>query len=125
MLPSGGARLFDNRVGWSKTHLTQAGLLSSPRRAFSVITPRGMDVLKANRKRVALQVLKQFATTENVESANGHPKNHRITPNRLIPRPLRRFWRMHISRSDDKSNQNYCVNLWTVRPCQLTASSRL
>jgi len=60
MLPSGGARLFDNRVGWAKTHVMQAGLLSSPRRAISVITQRGRDVLQTNPERVDLQVLKQF-----------------------------------------------------------------
>ena len=35
MLPSGGARLFDNRIGWAKSHITQAGLLNSPRRAVA------------------------------------------------------------------------------------------
>jgi restriction system protein len=60
MLPSGGARLFDNRVGWAKTHVMQAGLLSSPRRAFSVITDLGRDVLRSNPERIDLQVLKQF-----------------------------------------------------------------
>ena len=32
LLPSGTAPLFDNRVGWARTYLKQAGLLSSPRR---------------------------------------------------------------------------------------------
>ncbi len=45
MLPSGGARLFDNRVGWAKTHVTRAGLLESPRRGISIITQRGRDVV--------------------------------------------------------------------------------
>jgi len=27
MIPSGRARLFDNRVGWTLTHLSQAGAL--------------------------------------------------------------------------------------------------
>src|SRR5690554_6148943 len=60
MLPSGGARLFDNRVGWAKTHMMQAGLLSSPRRAISVITDLGRDVLRSNPERIDLQVLKKF-----------------------------------------------------------------
>jgi restriction system protein len=45
MLPSGRARLFDNRVGWAKTYLANAGLIESPRRAVSVITDRGRQVL--------------------------------------------------------------------------------
>ena len=60
MLPSGGARLFDNRVGWAKTHLVQAGLLASPRRAFSVITDLGRQVLLDHPDRVDLRVLDAF-----------------------------------------------------------------
>ena len=60
MLPSGGARLFDNRVGWAKTHISQAGLLESPRRAVSVITDRGRMVLRDYPDRVDLRVLGTF-----------------------------------------------------------------
>jgi restriction system protein len=60
MLPSGGARLFDNRVGWAKTHITQAGLLYSPRRAISIITDPGRDVLRDYPDRVDLRVLNEF-----------------------------------------------------------------
>ncbi len=60
MLPSGGARLFDNRVGWAKTHISQAGLLESPRRAVSVISDRGRSVLQEYPDRVDLRVLGTF-----------------------------------------------------------------
>ncbi|MCP5523909.1 MAG: restriction endonuclease [Verrucomicrobiales bacterium] len=60
MLPSGTARLFDNRVGWAKTHISQAGLLESPRRAVSVITERGRTVLRDHPDRVDLRVLGAF-----------------------------------------------------------------
>jgi len=60
MLPSGGAKLFDNRVGWAKTHIAQAGLLSSPRRAISTITERGREVLRDYPDRVDLRVLNEF-----------------------------------------------------------------
>jgi restriction endonuclease Mrr len=60
MLPSGRAKLFDNRVGWAKTHITQAGLLASPRRAISVITPLGREVLQRHPDRVDLSILKQY-----------------------------------------------------------------
>jgi restriction system protein len=32
MLPSGQAKLFNNRGGWSKTHLKNAGLVDNPTR---------------------------------------------------------------------------------------------
>jgi len=60
LLPSGGARLFDNRIGWAKSHMTQAGLLVSPKRAISMITPRGLKVLKDCPSRVDLRVLNEF-----------------------------------------------------------------
>ena len=60
MLPSGGARLFDNRVGWANTHIMQAGLLFSPRRAISIITDRGREILQNNPDRVDLRVLSEF-----------------------------------------------------------------
>ena len=60
MLPSGGARLFDNRVGWAKSHITQAGLLEAPRRAVSRITERGREVLRDHPERVDLRVLNEF-----------------------------------------------------------------
>jgi restriction system protein len=60
MLPSGGARLFDNRIGWAKSHITQAGLLISPRRAISVITDRGREALRIHPARIDLRVLNGF-----------------------------------------------------------------
>lgn len=60
MLPSGGARLFDNRIGWAKSHITQAGLLISPRRAISVITDRGREALRIHPDRIDLRVLNGF-----------------------------------------------------------------
>jgi restriction system protein len=60
MLPSGTTRVLDNRIGWAKSHITQAGLLASPRRAVTVITQRGHDVLKKNPQRVDLRILNEF-----------------------------------------------------------------
>jgi restriction system protein len=60
VLPSGGARLFDNRIGWAKSHITQAGLLISPRRAISVITDRGREALRIHPERIDLRVLNGF-----------------------------------------------------------------
>jgi restriction system protein len=60
MLPSGGARLFDNRVGWAKTHVIKAGLLLAPRRAISKITPKGINALQTYPDRIDLKVLQDF-----------------------------------------------------------------
>lgn len=60
MLPSGRAKLFDNRIGWAKNHLMQAGLLEAPRRAISIITARGRDTLGRFPDRIDLKVLGEF-----------------------------------------------------------------
>jgi len=60
LLPSGRAKLFANRVGWAKTHISYARLITSPKRAVSIITDRGKELLAKNDERVDLRVLKQF-----------------------------------------------------------------
>ena len=60
-LPSGRAKTFANRVGWSTTYLYRCGLLERPRRSVYRITERGNDVLATNPDRVDFSVLSQFA----------------------------------------------------------------
>lgn len=38
LLPSGRQAVFDNRVGWTRTYLKKAGLLTSPRRGILQLT---------------------------------------------------------------------------------------
>ncbi|MEU7900302.1 restriction endonuclease [Nonomuraea sp. NPDC049152] len=61
MLPSGGQKLFNNRIAWSITHMAQAGLLERPRRGATRITARGQEVLAEHSDRVDMKVLSQFA----------------------------------------------------------------
>jgi restriction system protein len=61
MLPSGTAPLFDNRVGWARTYLKQAGLLESPKRGVLRITERGKATLSKSPKRIDVKFLDQFA----------------------------------------------------------------
>jgi restriction system protein len=60
LLPSGTAPLFDNRVGWARTYLKKAGLLSSPRRGAVQVTDRGKDVLRQPPVRITVGFLDQF-----------------------------------------------------------------
>lgn len=59
MLPSGYARLFDNRIGWAKTHLKGAGLIEAPSRAKYRITQRGRDALSQDLP-INMAYLRQF-----------------------------------------------------------------
>lgn len=60
MLPSGRAKMFDNRVAWAKTYIANAGLIEAPRRGVSVITGEGMALLAEHQERINLKVLNQL-----------------------------------------------------------------
>jgi restriction system protein len=60
LLPSGTAFLFDNRVGWARTFLKQAGLLEAPKRGVLRITERGKAVLQGRPSRIDMKFLDQF-----------------------------------------------------------------
>jgi restriction system protein len=60
LLPSGSQFLFANRVGWARTYLKKAGLLSAPKRGVVQITDRGLQVLRENPKRIDNTVLRKF-----------------------------------------------------------------
>jgi restriction system protein len=60
LLPSGQRAIIDNRIGWARTYLKKAGLLSYPRRGYFKITRTGFDVLKQNPPRIDVRYLEQF-----------------------------------------------------------------
>jgi restriction system protein len=60
LLPSGTAPLFDNRVGWARTYLKQAGLLHSPKRGLFQITDAGKALLSENHRRIDALLLDRY-----------------------------------------------------------------
>lgn len=60
LLPSGGQFIFDNRVGWARTYLKKAGLLSARKRGVIQLTDRGQQVLSEKPKRVDTKFLRRF-----------------------------------------------------------------
>lgn len=60
LLPSGTAPLFDNRVGWARTYLKQAGLLESPKRGFFGITETGRALIAENPSRIGVELLTRY-----------------------------------------------------------------
>ncbi|NIE67054.1 restriction endonuclease [Burkholderia sp. Ax-1719] len=63
LLPSGTAPVFDNRVGWARTYLKQAGIVESQRRGYVNITERGKTLLAQNPCRIdnkSLDVYPEF-----------------------------------------------------------------
>lgn len=60
MLPSGSQEVFNNRVGWAKTYLKKAGLISSPKRGSFVITEEGIIALRSNPEKIDNTFLKKY-----------------------------------------------------------------
>ena len=71
-LASGKQGMFDNRVGWAKSYLKQAGLLEIMRRGVFRITARGLQVLDENPQPLNIRYLKR--ATEFL-AARGKPKD--------------------------------------------------
>ena len=59
-LPSGNQSKFSNRVAWAKSYLQQAGLVTSPKRGFFQIVPRGEKVLMSPPGRIDIKFLEQY-----------------------------------------------------------------
>ncbi|WIE47676.1 restriction endonuclease [Pseudomonas sp. GM17] len=59
-LPSGHQTVINNRVGWARTYLNKAGLLTIPAKGMVQITPRGLDALSNGPERITVSWLKQF-----------------------------------------------------------------
>ena len=76
VLPSGRQATFDNRVGWSRTYLKKAGLLTSPKRSYFQITQRGQEVLAQQPSSINVAFLRQFP--EFIEFQLGQNKNANV-----------------------------------------------
>lgn len=60
MLPSGQSKVFNNRVGWAKTHLKNAGLVDNPTRGKVRLSDRGRQVLAQNPASIDMKFLRQY-----------------------------------------------------------------
>lgn len=81
LLPSGGQAVFNNRVGWARSYLKQAGLLASPRRGYFSITEKGKGLLENNPKHIDASVLERYP--EFIEF-----KNRKRDKGEVEPEPL-------------------------------------
>ena len=60
LLPSGTQPTFRNRVGWAKTYLKKAGLVSTKKRGNYLITKRGHELLIEKPKEITSKFLTRF-----------------------------------------------------------------
>ncbi len=60
LLPSGNQAVFNNRVGWARSYLKQAGLLTSPKRGYFQITEQGLKLLSENPAKINVSLLERY-----------------------------------------------------------------
>jgi restriction system protein len=85
LIPSGQPK-FANRIGWAKTYLKKAGLISYPKRGFFQITQRGVDVLKENPETIDMEFLKRFP--EYIEFRQAHQPEDNQKPTYDVDKDL-------------------------------------
>ena len=60
LLPSGRQPIFRNRVGWARTYLKKAGLISSTKRAHFKISDEGLSLLKEDPNKITSKFLMRY-----------------------------------------------------------------
>ena len=74
-LPSGHQTVINNRVGWARTYLNKAGLLTIPAKGMVQITARGRDALASGPERITVTWLKQFPEFADFHTAKPQVAN--------------------------------------------------
>ena len=93
-IPSGKSTYVHGRIGWAKTYLVQAGLITQPKRAHCVITERGLQALQSNEE-INNSYLKQFSEFKDFQQrSNKSESQENNHENRQI-----------ISQSDNEEEQ--------------------
>lgn len=81
LLASGKQAVYANRIGWARTYLKKAGLITSPARGVLRITQRGQDVLAKPPANLNVKSLRQFPefvefhTFKGTEKQSDAPSN--------------------------------------------------
>ncbi|MEM7771113.1 MAG: restriction endonuclease [Cyanobacteria bacterium P01_E01_bin.6] len=76
LLPSGRQATFDNRVGWARTYLKKAGLLTSTRRGYYQITSRGLNVLAEKPDELSAKFLTRFEEFQDFRDDSKRKARH-------------------------------------------------
>lgn len=70
LLPSGRQRRYDNRVGWGRTYLSKAGLISTVERGVYELTKEGADLLATNPDKLTIDDLRKYDNFRSWEDAS-------------------------------------------------------
>ena len=84
LLPSGRQPIFRNRVGWARTYLKKAGLVTSTKRAHFRITDKGLSLLSENPKEITSKFLTRYEEFVQFQSIKKPKKEHNIPKNQPL-----------------------------------------
>lgn len=84
LLPSGRQPVFRNRVGWARTYLKKAGLLTSPKRAHFKISAEGIELLKENPSEITTKLLTRYDAFVEFKSIRREKKNRISSQSELV-----------------------------------------
>jgi restriction system protein len=100
-VPSGQKPLFNDRLSWAVSYLTQAGALARVRRGVYRINDRGQRLLRENASRVDVTILDQFpefqafrarsSTTSSKKSGRGSSDDDDSTPEESLEEAFQRL----------------------------------
>ena len=76
LLPSGRQPVFRNRVGWARTYLKKAGLVTSPKRAHFRISDKGLSLLKEKPDEITSKFLTRYDDFVEFKSIKNDKKDN-------------------------------------------------
>ncbi len=86
VLPSGNQKVISSRVGWAKTYLKKAGLITNQGRGIIQISDQGKETLKQNLTGINDEYLKQFDSFRDFKRGF-HPSKPEHEDNQLQDLP--------------------------------------
>lgn len=76
LLPSGRQPVFRNRVGWARTYLKKAGLLTSSKRVHFKISQKGLSLLKEQPTEITSKFLTRYDDFVGLQSIKKDKKDN-------------------------------------------------
>jgi len=80
LLPSGRQAVFRNRLGWARTYLKKAGLLTSPKKAHFKISDKGLSLLAEKPTEITSKFLTRYDDFVEFQSPKKGKKHNGGSP---------------------------------------------
>ncbi len=84
LLPSGSQPVFRNRVGWARTYMKKAGLLTSPKRAHFIISNKGLELLNENPAEITTKFLTRYDDFVEFKSIKREKKSGTVSQSEIF-----------------------------------------